>query len=145
MTPKQLTTIEEAGIDLNSYMQDMARAYLGRHAREGLLLGASALDKDGYVTTALGESTALGQSAALPEGTDSVEIAVAGASAIEPVPTKEALTKDDMTEALMPKQLYAHKVVITKKKKQTNKQANKHNKTEIQGVEEPQQTFWFLV
>jgi len=131
MTPKQLITIEEAGIDLNSYMQDMARAYLGRHAREGLLLGASALDKDGYVTTALGESTALGQSAALPEGTDSVDIAVAGASAIEPVPTKEALTKDDMTEALMPKQLYAHKVVITKKNqktnKQTNKQANKHN------------------
>ena len=131
MTPKQLITIEDAGTDLKSYMQDMARAYLERHAREGLLLGASALDKDGYVPTALGESTALGQSAALPEGTDSVEIAVAGASAIEPVPTKEALTKDDMTEALMPKQLYAHKVVITKKKKnkQTNKQANKHNET----------------
>ena len=66
----------------------------------------------------------------MPEGTDSVEIAVAGASAIEPVPTKEALTKDDMTEALMPKQLYAHKVVISKKtQKQTNKQANKHNET----------------
>ena len=131
MTPKQLITIEEVGTDLKSYMQDMARTYLERHVREGLLLGASALDKDGYVTTALGESTALGQSAALPEGTDSVEIAVAGASAIEPVPTKEALTKDDMTEALMPKQLYAHKVVITKKSrnKQTNKQANKHNET----------------
>jgi hypothetical protein len=128
MTPKQLITIEEVGTDLKSYMQDMARTYLERHAREGLLLGASALDKDGYVPTALGESTALGQSAALPEGTDSVEIAVAGASAIEPVPTKEALTKDDMTEALMPKQLYAHKVVITtkiKKQKQTNEQTSK--------------------
>ena len=122
MAPKQLTVIEEAGVDLNSYMQDKARAYLGRHAREGFLLFASALDNDGYVTTALGESTALG------EGTASGEIGVAGATAIEPVPTKEALTKDDISEALMPKQLYVHKVVINKiipKNKQTTRTKHK--------------------
>ena len=51
----------------------------------------------------------------LGESTASGEIGVAGATAIESVPTKEALTKDDMTETLMPKQLYVHQVAITKK------------------------------
>ena len=90
MTPKQLAAIEKAGQSLQTYLIERAQAYLLRSARQGLSLCASALDHDGYVNTASGETaeTASGEPAAES--------------------FSGALTKAHLEETLMPAQLYRH-------------------------------------
>ena len=100
LTSMQLQAVCKAGCVLKTYLVQRARAWLLRSSSRGLYQCASALDHDGYFKTASGETTGSAQAAA-----------EADAASGETIDT--ALTKEHLEEALMPTQLYGHKLWAT--------------------------------
>ena len=64
LTPTQLAAVTQAGDSLKHYLTAQARTYICRSTCRGLALCASALEHDGYLYTASGETTGSGKAAA---------------------------------------------------------------------------------
>ena len=108
LTPTQLAAITKAGDSLKSYQTERARTYVLRSTCRGLSLCASALEHDGYLNTASGETTGSGKAAA-ESNTASGETGSAQAAAES---CSGALAKEHLEEALMPAHLYGHKLWV---------------------------------
>ena len=134
LTSMQLHAVGKAGCELKTHLVQRARAWLLRSSCRGLSQCASALEHDGYFNTASGETAGSGKAAAESnsapgEMADSAQAAVesnaasrettgsaqaaaeSNAASGETIDT--ALTKEHLEEALMPTQLYGHKLWAT--------------------------------